>query len=320
VAELRHYRYFVEIARRGSFTAASATLHITQSALSEQIMDLERQLGCKLFDRGRHGARLTSHGEQLLNLAEQLLRNATEIERTARSQLVSRRDAFRIAVTMSPLLMWLPEALADLRRRHHSVDVYLEDTPTPETFLRVTTGKVDLGIVSVGSRTDLNFTGSGLVAEVLIEDDWVLLAPQGHRFCAERRATLADLRGESLITFPRNSSLRMVIDDLLEQAGVPAAPVIETGWMEMGIRFVSAGLGVCVAPRAVTLLQHPGVQVIDLADRRTPQRTLTAIYRADSPRLQWTERILEMARENLDPLRAQAGWNEDLLDSIPYEC
>jgi DNA-binding transcriptional LysR family regulator len=89
--------------------------------------------------------------------------------------------------------------------------------------------------------------------------------------------------------------------------------------MEMGIRFVSAGLGVCVAPRAVTLLQHPGVRVIDLTDPRTSQRALTAIYRADNPRLRWTERVLEMARENLDPLRAQAGWNEDLLDSLPCE-
>jgi DNA-binding transcriptional LysR family regulator len=316
VAELRHYRYFVEIARRGSFTAASSSLHVTQSALSEQIMDLERELGCKLFDRGRHGARLTSNGEHLLGQAEQLLRNATEIERTARSRLMTKREAFRIAVTMSPLLMWLPEALADLRQRHRSVDVYLEDAPTAEIFLRVTSGKVDLGIVSLGPLAHLDFVGSGLATEVLIEDDWVLLVPVGHRFCAEKVVPLAELRGEPLIMFPRNFSLRTVVDELLEQAGVAIAPVIETGWMEMAIRFVSVGLGVCVAPRAVTLLQHPGVEVIELAGRRNPRRALTAIYRADSPRLKLTERVLAMAREHLDPLRAQAGWDEKLLGSL----
>jgi DNA-binding transcriptional LysR family regulator len=316
VAELRHYRYFVEIARRGSFTAASSSLHVTQSALSEQIMDLERELGCKLFDRGRHGARLTSNGEHLLAQAEQLLRNATEIERTAKSRLMTKREAFRIAVTMSPLLMWLPEALADLRQRHRSVEVYLEDAPTAEIFLRVTGGKVDLGIVSLGPLAHLDFVGSGLVTEVLIEDDWVLLVPIGHRFCADKAIPLADLRGEPLIMFPRNFSLRTVVDDLLEQAGVAIAPVIETGWMEMAIRFVSVGLGVCVAPRAVTLLQHPGVEVVELAGRRNPRRALTAIYRADSPRLKLTQRVLTMAGEHLEPLRAQAGWDEKLLGSL----
>jgi DNA-binding transcriptional LysR family regulator len=303
VAELRHYRYFVEIARRGSFTAASATLHVTQSALSEQIRHLERELGCVLFDRGRHGAKLTTAGESLLPQAEQLLRSASEIERSARNTQLNQRDIFRVALTMSPLMFWMPTVLAELRREHKRVDVYLEDERTAEILLRVSSGEIDLGITSLGPSVHLPLADSGLITEVLVEDDWVLFVPEGHQFSKAGSVFVADLRDEVLIAFPKNSSLRPLVDELLVQAGVTRPPAIETGWMEMAIRYVSFGLGVCLAPRAVTLLDHPGVDIVEIADPERPHRTLAAMYRRDSPRIAFTKRVLAKARTHLEPLR-----------------
>src|SRR5579884_2159895 len=79
MAELRHYRYFVEIARRGTFTAAAEALNMTQSALSEQILQLERECGSSLFLRRHTGISLTPAGEYLLHQAEALLARAAEI-------------------------------------------------------------------------------------------------------------------------------------------------------------------------------------------------------------------------------------------------
>ena len=106
LTELRQFRYFVEIARRGSFTAASRTLHITQSALSEQIMRLERELDCRLFDRGRHGAKVTVAGERLLGRAEELLRVSNEIDRSIGHFGRPRTETLRIGMTMSPAISW----------------------------------------------------------------------------------------------------------------------------------------------------------------------------------------------------------------------
>ena len=74
MAEFRHYRAFVEIAVRGSFTAGAQAPHVTQSTISEQTAGLEKELGTRLFDRGRHGACLTKSAQRQLESAQQLLR------------------------------------------------------------------------------------------------------------------------------------------------------------------------------------------------------------------------------------------------------
>lgn len=301
MAELRHYRYFVEIARRGSYTAASSALHITQSALSEQILDMERELGCRLFDRGRHGARLTPHGERLLPRAESLLQAAADIEREAKQRQRSNRDSFRIAVTMSPLLSWMPHALADLRHRYPRTDFYVEDAVTAEIFMRVTAGQVDLGIVSQHTEAQLDLSSTGLTADLLVEDDWVVLVPDAHPFAELGRIPLENLRDERHIAFPANFSLRIVIDSLLSRAGVRVSPVIETGWLEMAIRFVAADLGVCITPRSVTMLEHKGVSVVEIDHDHLPRRGLIALHRRNGPRLAMVRQLIAMARAELTP-------------------
>src|SRR5690349_24441984 len=123
MAELRQYRYFVEIARHGSFTAAARSLHVTQSLLSEQVMRLERDLECRLFDRGRHGAQLTAAGEALVSHAEQLLRLSQDIERSVGRWGQPRRTQLRVALTVTQILNWIPELLADFEQAHEGVEI-----------------------------------------------------------------------------------------------------------------------------------------------------------------------------------------------------
>ena len=86
--ELRVLRYFLAVAREGSFTKASNVLHVTQPALSKQIMDLEGELDCKLFVRGSHSVRLTEDGFLLKRRAEEIL----EIEERTISEFTRNRS------------------------------------------------------------------------------------------------------------------------------------------------------------------------------------------------------------------------------------
>ncbi len=299
MAELRHYRYFVEIAQRGSFTAASAALHVTQSALSEQILLLERHLGCRLFDRGRHGARLTVHGEALFDQAMLLLSVANELEQSARSRQRHRGQPLRLGVTMGPLLVWLPEVLANLSQSHERLDIRIEDIITAEIFLKVSIGQLDLGIASLGDDGLAVAPGVGIEVHSLFEDDWVIMVPDGHPFIADGSVPLAALRDEQLVLFPKQYTLRTVLDDFFAKAGVSVSPAIETGWMEMAIRFVEVGMGVTVVPRAVTLLPSSNVHVVEIDEAYKPRRVLTALYRSDTPRRKTIEKLLRLAREHL---------------------
>src|SRR5258708_27789481 len=103
MAELRHYRYFVEIAKRGTFTAAAEALNMTQSALSEQILQLERECGSLLFNRRHTGITLTPAGEYLLRQAEALPARAAETREGLARVRHGHPTRLRIAPTPAPL-------------------------------------------------------------------------------------------------------------------------------------------------------------------------------------------------------------------------
>ena len=301
VTELRQFRYFLEIARRGSFTAASKTLHVTQSALSEQIMQLERELDCRLFDRGRHGARMTVAGERLFERAGELMRISGEIDRSIGHFGKSRRRTLRLGMTMSPVLSWFPDVVAELEREEGDLELTIEDITTPEIYMRVSTGELDLGIISTSDPIVAGLNSPGVVVTRLFEDEFVLLVPVGHPFIQLDSVPLHLLSQERLIAFPRMFSLRVVTDALLQREGVIVTPTIETGWLEMAIRFVGAGIGVLLAPRATMAEAWPtNVRAVEIAAHNPPTRILEALHREDAPLLDLIERLLALALARIE--------------------
>src|SRR5437660_3134491 len=123
MAELRHYRYFVEIARRGTFTAAAEALNMTQSALSEQILQLERECGSQLFNRRHSGTTLTPAGEYLLSQADALLTKAAETREGLAGFRHGSQERIRIASILGALQSWLPAALAEFVQREPHVQL-----------------------------------------------------------------------------------------------------------------------------------------------------------------------------------------------------
>jgi DNA-binding transcriptional LysR family regulator len=300
VAELRQYRYFVEIARRGSFTAASKTLLVTQSALSEQVLQLERELDCRLFDRGRHGARLTDAGEALLVHAEQLLRLSSDIERSVSRWGKPRKRQIRLAMTVPPAFPWMAEVLAELERDNDDVETVLEDVSTAEIFLEVGTGGVDLGIVSVSDAAFETKAPAGILATKLLEEDLVLLVPAGHELAAHDAVPLVSLRNERVVAFLRHSSMRRLIDDLLERENVRVRNTLESGRLDVAIDMVAAGLGVCVVPRSATVLGDGlGVKVVELEAADPPKRVLLALSREDSPNIALVSTLVGMMQARI---------------------
>jgi DNA-binding transcriptional LysR family regulator len=300
MAELRQYRYFVEIARRGSFTAASRTLLVTQSALSEQMKQLESELDCRLFDRGRHGARLTPAGEALIPHAEQLLRLSLDVERLVGQWRARRQRQLRLAMTVPAPLDWIPDLLAEFEQAYDDVEILLEDTSTAEIFLRVSTGQLDLGVVSISDSTFEAAAPAGISATKLLEEDLVLLVPAAHRLAAFDRVPLGELRNERVIAMLQSSALRRVTNELLDRQSVRVRDTIESGRLDLAVRMVSVGLGICILPRSTTLLEHaPNVRVVEIDAPDPPRRILLALHRTDSPNAELTERLLGLIQARL---------------------
>jgi DNA-binding transcriptional LysR family regulator len=284
--ELRQYRYFVEVARQGTFTAAAEALHMTQSAISEQILQLEREFGCLLFERQRLGIKLTPAGEYLLPQAEALLQRAAEAKDGLARFRQGYQDRIRIGSILGPLQSWVPAALAEFSQLQPQVQIQVDHQLTVDQILdSVSAGRLDVGIVTLGPTQPARSREGGLQETPLLEEDLGVVAPAGHPVSELAHVTPEDLRGVHLITFPASYSMRQIIEGWFRNAGLVPLVAAETGLLEVTLRLVGSGLGVAVLPRSLgTIAQASGLRFVAFAPGKAPRRSVLAVRREGGPR------------------------------------
>jgi DNA-binding transcriptional LysR family regulator len=260
--DLRHLRYFVAIVEEGQFVRAAAELHVAQSALSQQIRDLERELGAELLHRDRRGVTPTAAGEVLLGHARALLERA-ELARAEVAQLTGViTGTLRIASGSPSGPVPLPATLAEFQRRHPAVEIVIRDAPSEELIRWLEDGTVDVAVITFApDRLPARLQGT------LITQEWMLaLVPYGHALASQRQVSLAELAAEPLVTFPHGSGVRQTIDEGFRVAGVPRPSVTaETIDPLAMIELVGVGLGVAIAPPSFANLTTPAVRAVELA-------------------------------------------------------
>jgi len=145
--EVRVLRYFLAVAKEGGVQAAAASLHVTQPTLSRQLMALEEELGCKLFERGKRPLRLTESGVHLLRRAEEIVRlmSLTESEfLAARSPIVA--GEIRIGAGESAGMRYLAAAVKSVRKRHPQISVSIFSGDVEDVSERLKAGKLDFAL------------------------------------------------------------------------------------------------------------------------------------------------------------------------------
>jgi DNA-binding transcriptional LysR family regulator len=283
MAELRHYRYFVEIAKRGTFTAAAEALNMTQSALSEQILQLERECGSQLFNRRHSGITLTPAGEYLLHQAEALLTQAA----ATREGLAGFRHGYqcklRVASILGPLQSWMPAALAEFMQVEPRVQLHVGHYDTVNEILAsVAADQLDVGIVSLRPSSPARSRHHELTQTVLLEEDLVVLVPPGHSLAQLAAVGPDDLRGAHLITWPADYNLRRIIEDWFRAAGCTPIVAAETGAIEVMLTLVEAGVGVAIVPRSLAARGlKAGMHGISITPHNSPRRVVAAVRRPD---------------------------------------
>lgn len=252
---LRQFRAFVEVARQGSFTYAARNLHLTQSAVSALVRELERQLGLTVLDRTTRSVTLTEPGRQLLLLAERVLRDVDTAVTEAKGLLDKSQG--RVVVAASPLAAatLLPAMIGRFAGVYPNVVVELHDMLTDQILLNVRGGTADIGVGTFEkSHTELELS-------TIHEDVLGVLMPVSNALSRRRVLRWRDLRGEVLISLSRTSAFRPLIDSMLAgQAGQMPTPRFEVGYMGTAVALVEAGLGLSILPeRAASLATSQSV-------------------------------------------------------------
>jgi DNA-binding transcriptional LysR family regulator len=268
--ELRHLRYFVAVAREGNFTRAAAALGIQQPPLSQQIRDLERELGFELFRRLPRGVALTPGGSVFREEAEEILASAERAVGRARRAASGTEGRLAIGFTSSAMSHRLaPEMIRRFREKFTEVELAVSEGNAEQISEGVASGKLDLGFIRrpVSERSGLEYTE-------VIEEPLLLALPRRHPL-AQRAAKLrkpsirlAELAGEPFILVRRPGAPGMYGDLLraCHKAGFAPNVVAEVSQMLTNITLVAAGVGVSAVPASMRDIHAAGVMYVESRD------------------------------------------------------
>ncbi|MFM8304487.1 MAG: LysR family transcriptional regulator [Actinomycetota bacterium] len=271
--ELRHLDAVLAVADEGSFTAAADTLSTVQSNVSEQIRQLEAELGAELFVRSRRGAELTDCGEVVVERARRIRRELDSLRADlSMLQGLEVGDAsFGVVGTASRWLV--PELVTDLRSRAPGVHLRIVEGASERLAAEVLSGDLTQAVVTepVDDRR--------LTIETVLEETLLAVAPAGESL-PRGALTLGVLNRIGLVLPPEGNPLRAEIDAAATREGVTLDVVVEVEGIRLVADLVAAGAGAAVLPETALPAGLDGVQVVSI--RGMPPRRLALINTRDA--------------------------------------
>ncbi len=255
--ELRHIRYFVAVAEELNFTRAAARLGIGQPPLSQQIKDLEIEIGVTLLRRVPHGAELTDAGRTFLDEGRRVLAASeaatVSAKRAARGEFGRLRLGFTSSAHFNAAV---PTVIRDFSRRYPEVELQLEEAHTNALFDRLESGALDVA-----------FTHSALDGQSRLhlvpvhEESLVVVLPVTHRCAGQAAVPLSALIADRFIMKPRHvgPALHKAVFDACRDAGFEPHVGQEAPQLATVISLVAAELGVSVVPQSMQHIKVAGV-------------------------------------------------------------
>jgi DNA-binding transcriptional LysR family regulator len=258
---LRQVRAFLAVAQAGSFTVAANRLHLTQSAVSVLISELEAVFGLRLFDRTTRLVQLTDAGREFQPVAQKVMLELEGAVASSRELAAQKRG--RVAVAATPLMssLLLPRAIARYAQLQPGISVVLHDVLAGQIQPKVRDGEVDFGIGT------FERSARELVAEPLMTDTLVLACAVDHPLASRNQVTWRALAGHPFIALTRDNSVGQLINESLGGAGIEIQPAYEVSHLWTVVGMVDAGLGVAVLPSyANDIAQLYRIRIMRLTD------------------------------------------------------
>jgi DNA-binding transcriptional LysR family regulator len=284
---IQQIRQFVITATAGSFRAAATGTFRSQAAVSAAMRDLERQIGARLFEKGRR-ARLTPLAQTLLPIFNELLITHDRVLGDARHLAQAERGSVSLAVVPVLAEEWLPAFLTQFIREHPEIRIRATDQRSPQVRAMVAEGAVDIGVAGVlDEDPKLDF-------QPVASDSFGVLCPVNHPFAKRRQPVLwSALAGERIIG---NDAM-----ELLKGRGlgewIDDPSLVVTSRVTL-LACIKAGLGVTVVPLLTKAEKVMRLAFVPLAAPRI-SRTICIVTRRGQTLLPTVSRMHAMILESL---------------------
>jgi len=274
--ELRHLRYFLAVAEELHFSRAAARLRIAQPPLSQQIRQLEQELGVALFHRTNRRVEMTPAGRAFMDEVRRVFEQTELAVSTA--QRAGRGEIGQLAIGFVPSadLDILPRVLRVWSTRFPAVGIGLHPLLPSAQTEALRDGRIQIGFVR------LPVEAGGLVVETIQREPLLAVLPSGHRLARRSTVRLSELRNDPMIMFPRHTAPGYY-DFLLaacRRAGFTPRALHEPGSVQTNLGLVSARLGVTLMPASIRNLARAGVVYRPLTPP-VPHVEMAIAYRPD---------------------------------------
>ncbi len=275
--ETRDLRLVQAIAEAGGVTRAGRILHLSQSAVSHQLKDLETRLGLSLFDRRGRGVQMTRAGKRLLDLSREVLEPIARAEHELRSGLGATSRNLRISTECQTAYYWLPQVLGAFSAEHPDVVLRIVPEATEDPLRALADGELDLvfGFIPPKQR-QFAFTP-------LFDDELVAVLPPMHPLARRPFIDGSDLVNETLFLPEVSRAVRDHVRGALFPAGKRFPKVTRVPLTEVIVELVKARQGVSVLANWGVSLAAGRKEVATVRlTRRGLRRKWRATYRRTS--------------------------------------
>ncbi len=240
--DLRQLEILQTIAETGSFTACGRRLHVSQSAISRQILLLEEELGEPLFLRVGRQVRMTPAAESLVQLGQRVFQDVKDTVGRITDRTGELHGTLRLSGGMTVCLYVFPPLLKHLRRVHPHLDMRLTVATAGRSVQEIRAGRIDAGLLT------LPVEESDLVTVPALREELLLMTTATHPLARRKVVAAQDLAEQPFVLFEAGSATRRVIDHFFASQNIEPIVVMDTENVEIIKAMVKTGLGISIVP------------------------------------------------------------------------
>lgn len=291
--EVRDLRLVDAVAAHESITGAGRVLHLTQSAISRQLLNLERRLDTRLFTRAGRRMLLTPSGQRLLEASRALLASLSRAEDEVRAVGRDASHILRVSTECYTAYHWVPAVFRSFRRLYPDIEVQLHAEATGHALQALLRGELDVAIVSSLPRP------TRVETIPLLRDELVAVVPKDHDWARRRFVTARDFVDQHVLMYAIDREESTLFHDVLVPARVEPRRVSRVQLTEGIVELVKAGVGVGLLARwAVAPHVAAGtLATVRVTERGLPRRWSAAFLRDAPLRDRWIAFARLLGRE-----------------------
>ena len=250
---------FVTLAESKSFTLTAKRLFLSQSAISHSIKNLERDIGCKLFERVGKKTILSEAGEKFLPTAQKILLDMEDARREIDAYNNPGSSRIRIGATSSICQYFLPPILKQLKQEYPNCSIHIESVDTPQILEEINQNQIDVGIgmAPEGIHSCKYYP--------LFTDELRFIAPPDHPWAVKSRVNRDEFLEQNFLLYSTSSYTFRLIKNYFEQEGVEINRFIEIGSMEAIKEMVKIGMGIGILAQWATEEELKQGSIVSLA-------------------------------------------------------